>query len=55
MRETCYVVGIVLLDRMYKKGDFEAAVVSYKTSLSFCPLGDEYNKDRVCTGRHHDL
>ncbi len=40
---------------MYKKGDFEAAVVSYKTSLSFCPLGDEYNKDRVCTGRHHDL
>ena len=40
---------------MYKKGDFEAAVVSYKTSLSFCPLGDEYNKDRVCTGRDHDL
>lgn len=37
-RETSYVVRIVLIHSMYKKGDFEAAVVSYKTEsvlLSF--------------------
>lgn len=32
---------------MYKKGDFASAIVSYKTSLSFCPLEDEFNKERV--------
>lgn len=35
-------------DRLYKKGDFAAAIQSYKMSIRHCPLDDEYNKDRVC-------
>lgn len=34
--------------RLYKKGDFAAAIQSYKMSIRHCPLDDEYNKDRVC-------
>ena len=45
---------VVLIHSMYKKGDFESAIVSYKTSLSFYPLGDEYNKDRVCNRKQYD-
>ena len=33
--------------RLYKKGDFAAAIQSYKMSIRHCPLDDEYNKDRV--------
>lgn len=33
--------------RLYAKQDYAAAILSYKMSLSYCPLDDEYNKDRV--------
>lgn len=35
--------------RLFKKGDYTSAVQSYKMSLRYCPLEDEYNKDRVIT------
>lgn len=33
--------------RLFKKGDFTSAIQSYKMSLRYCPLEDEFNKDRV--------
>lgn len=38
---------IVIIDRLYGKQDYAAAINSYRMSLSYCPLDDEYNKDRV--------
>ncbi|KAK8792292.1 hypothetical protein WA171_002544 [Blastocystis sp. BT1] len=34
-------------NRLFKKGDYTSAVQSYKMSLRYCPLEDEYNKDRA--------
>ncbi|KAK8816603.1 hypothetical protein WA538_002464, partial [Blastocystis sp. DL] len=34
-------------NQLYKKGDFAAAIQSYKMSIRHCPLDDEYNKDRA--------
>ena len=38
---------MVIIDRLYGKQDYAAAINSYRMSLSYCPLDDEYNKDRV--------
>lgn len=42
-------LGLVMSCRLFKKGDYTSAVQSYKMSLRYCPLEDEYNKDRVIT------
>ena len=39
---------IYLSCRLYKKGDFEAAIQSYQMSLRYCPEEEEYKSDRVC-------
>ena len=40
-------IGLIHHSRLYKKGEFEAAIENYKKSLMYCPLDDSYNKERV--------